>query len=142
MTTDPKAFLGPCTCFAFGPLLVISLRPSTRAQSESMSRLVSDTASDYIGLGHAAHFTSHIRWSSQISGLSSRLCPIGGENLPLLLHKAIHHTELTHERIRRGGTCENSTFAPYRNESAVMFNWMWYVRNNLFVMSSSPSSTT
>ena len=30
--------------------------------------------------------------------------------------------KLTHERIRRGGTCENSTFAPYRNESAVMFN--------------------
>jgi hypothetical protein len=42
--------------------------------------------------------------------------------------------KLTHERFHRSRTCRYSTFAPYRNESVVMFDEMvWHVRNNSFV---------
>jgi hypothetical protein len=72
-------------------------------------------------------------------GMSSRLQPIGRENLPLLLLMATHHDRNLHERFRRSRACRYSIFAPYRNESVVMFDEMvWHVRNNSFVCHHHP----
>ena len=55
----------------FGPYSVTSLRP-TRAQSESLTRSISDIVSNGIDAGHATLFTSRIRW---VSCFCSQVCP-------------------------------------------------------------------